>query len=359
MKVLHYVDESNLAWMVPWIALLKELRGLGVENVVICRSGGTLSDALDDAKILNFSYDPVAQWLPQLTRDLGEMIDRLRPDIIHTRLSAAAYLGGYWGKRKSIPVISTFDKYPKAKYYKNADVLVGCSTAVTKYIKTLDLPRAREIVTILNPIVVESYVRDEAVRVEHRARIGLEPDDIAVIGMGRFVDWKGWDYYLRAIVEIPADIPKLKFILVGSGEEGKSLRALAEELGVRERVSFYPFTLDVRPWLWASDIFVQPSYEPEGFSLMLVEAMAAGLAPIATNIGGSLDVIKDGENGLLVNPRDATGLRNAIISLLDPEMRKRMAVASQNSLDAVRIDRIAQQTLELYRRSLTLGKFID
>lgn len=358
MRVLHYVDENNLAWSAPWIQLLKAMGKLGVENIVACRSGGTLSGLLDDARILNFCYDPIAQWLPAFTFDLGKIVDRVRPDIIHTRLSSAARLGGYWGRKKGIPVISTFDKYPKAKYYKDSDVLIGCSSAVTEHVKKLDLPRARALFTVLNPVLVEYYARDEKVRSEHRAKLGLAPDDVAVIGMGRFVAWKGWDDYLSAVASI-TDVPNLKFILVGSGEEEKKMRELACNLGVEKRVAFFPFAADVRPWLWAADIFVQPSYEPEGFSLMLVEAMASGLPPVVTDIGGTPDIVENGKNGITFAPRDVDGLKNGILSLLDRGVRERMAHAALTSLDAVKVDVIAEQTLEVYKRTLRLGKFTD
>ncbi len=354
MRVLHYVDTNHLAWMAPWIQLLKELETRGVENYVLCRKDRTLSPALEKAGIQHEEYNPPAQWIPPAALGLGKIIDRLKPDLIHTRLSAAAALGGYWGRKKGVPVLSTFDKYPKAKYYKNSDALIGCSSAVTTFIKGLNLSHAFTVETILNPVMAEHYLRDESVRTEFRRKMNVGNETV-VLGMGRFVAWKAWDDYLRAIALVSPET-NARFWLVGGGEESgkteKSLRDLAKELGIEKRVEFFPFASDVRPWLWASDVSVQTSKEPEGFSLMLLEAMAAGLMPIATNIGGTLDIVRDGKNGLLIKPGDPPALAAGIERANDAALREEMARNAVLSAAEVNVSRIADETLVLYRKTL-------
>ena len=144
--------------------------------------------------------------------------------------------------------------------------------------------------------------------------------------MGRFVAWKAWDDYLRAVALLSTDV-KARFWLVGSGPEEARLKKLARLLKLEERVQFFPFAADVRPWLWASDLFVQTSKEPEGFSLMLIEAMAAGAVPLATNIGGTLDIVKDGENGLLFRPSDVKSLSALMMRAMNPASHKNVPQA--------------------------------
>lgn len=351
MKILHYVDENRLAWMAPWIQLLKELEKYDVHNTVLCREGGTLSQELLKFQIHVFTYTPVAQWLPFFSAGISKIIDIVKPDVIHTRLSSAARLGGYWGRKKDIPVVSTFDKYPKAKYYKNSDVLVGCSSAVTAHIKKLDLPHARLITTILNPVLSKHYARDQSVRQEHRRTYGVKPGEVVVLGMGRFVGLKAWDDFLRAVSLIP-EKSGCRFWLVGSGDEEKKLKDLALKLGIQKRVRFFPFTADVRPWLWASDVFVQTSKKPEGFSLMLLEAMAAGAVPVATSIGGTLDIIRDGVDGFLFSPSDIKALSAAILKAGQPDVRESMALNARRAASAVSVERISQETVNIYRQAL-------
>lgn len=355
MKILHYVDENRLAWMAPWIQLLKELEKRGVQNAVLCREGGTLSQELVKSGIAVFTYTPPAQWLPVFTSGIGKIVDQVKPDLIHTRLSSAAYLGGYWGRKKNIPVVSTFDKYPKAKYYKNSDVLIGCSSAVTAHIKKLKLPRARLIATILNPVLSKYYTRDLSARQKCRQSLGVKPGECVVLGMGRLVGWKAWDDFLRAIALIP-EREGYHFWLVGSGAEEKKLRGLAAQLGIRNRIRFFPFAADVRPWLWAADLFVQSSKEPEGFSLMLIEAMAAGAVPIATNIGGTLDIVEDGVNGLLFGPSDIRALSATILKARREETRASMSLNAQRSAADINVGRISEETVDIYDKALQLKR---
>ncbi|WP_255415974.1 glycosyltransferase family 4 protein [Pyramidobacter sp.] len=341
--------------MAPWIQLLKELEKRGVQNSVLCREGGTLSQELAKSGIDVFTYTPPAQWLPVFTSGIGKIVDRAKPDLIHTRLSSAAYLGGYWGRKKNIPVISTFDKYPKAKYYENSDVLIGCSSAVTAHIKKLKLPRARLIATILNPVLSKYYTRDWSARQKCRQSLGVKPGECVVLGMGRLVGWKAWDDFLRAIALIP-ERGGYHFWLVGSGNEEKKLKNLSAKLGIQNRIRFFPFAADVRPWLWAADLFVQSSKEPEGFSLMLIEAMAAGAVPIATNIGGTLDIVKDGVNGLLFSPSDIRTLSAAILRANHEEARASMALNAQRSAADINVGRISEETVDIYNKTLQLKR---
>lgn len=350
MRILHYVDENNLAWVEPWIQLLKELSKLGVENHVLCRDGGSLTERLKENSIPFFHSTPYFQWAPWLARDVGRVIDAVKPDIIHTRLSSAARLGGYWGNKKRIPVVSTVDKYPKAKYYRNAGLIIGCSSAVTSHMRSLGFHEGL-LRTVLNPVLMDRYVRQAAVRESHRASLGVSADEFVIIGMGRLVDWKAWDDYLRAIALVPAAL-KCRFWLVGSGDEERKLVKLASDLDISDRVTFFPFMKDVRPWLWASDLFIQTSKKPEGFSLMLIEAMASGVVPIATNIGGTLDIIEDGVNGFMFSPRDYAGLARIMENVLDRNLIAAAAPKAVASASKVSISNIAQDTLSIYREVL-------
>ena len=98
MKVLHYVDENNLAWGETWVQLLTELSKHGVENFVACRDYGTLTERLEKNGIRFGLCRPVSQMLPFTNTKLGGFIDEFKPDLIHTRLSSAAKIGGWWGK---------------------------------------------------------------------------------------------------------------------------------------------------------------------------------------------------------------------------------------------------------------------
>jgi glycosyltransferase involved in cell wall biosynthesis len=328
LRVLHYVDENSLSWAEPWLQLLEELKRLGVENVVLCRPGGTLGDKAESRGFPVRRYRPPFPWAPALCRGVPSVLKAVKPDLIHTRLSTAAALGGYWGQKLGIPVLSTIDKYPKGKYYRWSSHIVGCSTAVSEHMKGLGFPSCK-VSTIHNPIKVERYARDVEARKSLRASAGVGEDELIFLGCGRFVGWKAFDVLLLAYDRLSALRPHRLWI-AGSGAMEQEWQALSRSLSSHDRVSFFGFVEDIRPLLWAADVFVQPSKEPEGFSLMLLEAAAAGLPLIATAIGGTLDIADD-RCGWLVPPDDADALARAMSMALNEDLTEKALLAADKA----------------------------
>ena len=102
--------------------------------------------------------------------------------------------------------------------------------------------------------------------------------------------------------------------------------------------------------------FVQPSREPEGFSLMLIEAMASGTIPVATNIGGTLDIVQDGENGFLFAPRDVPRLAELLQTAGLCANRNKLAQNAAASAREISVAKIAVQTFDLYREACALRR---
>ena len=352
MKILHYVDENNLAWGETWIQLIKELTAQGTENFVVCKPGGTLASRLKEEGLNFDTAAPIVQALPFTNQALGRILKREKPDIIHTRLSAAALIGGWWGRRMGIPVVETVDKYPKLKYYKDASMIFPCSTAVMEHMVNVGFP-SDKCVVVYNPVDIPRYKRDNSVRKEVRQKYNVAENTKIILGAGRFVDWKGFEYLIEAYAELLQSGIQVDTCLwlVGDGPEMSKYRALVEKLNLGEKVTFHGFARDIRPWLWASDIFVQPSQEPEGFSLMLLEAMSAGLPSIATNIGGTLDIIEDGVNGWLMRTGGDNDLADKMRHVLsDSSLLADTAVKAQESASKFNVHDIAAETIDLYRQ---------
>jgi len=354
MKILHYVDENNLAWRETWIQLIKELGRLGIENSIVCKSGGTLSSRLREEGFSFSTCDVPVAWLPQTALELGRIIGRFRPDIIHTRLSSAARIGGWWGKRMGIKVIQTIDKYPKAIYHKNASFLIACSESVKAHM--LRNGFRNDMMTVIhNPVNAGMYKRDEKVREVIRKKLGAGRDTRIIMAAGRFVEWKGFDVLLKAYAAVLNEKTTADSILLllGDGEEKGQLYDLAEKLGLKGRVIMPGFVQDIRPYLWGSDIFVLPSKTPEPFGIILLEAMASGLAPIATMAGGPLDIIKDGLNGWLVDIDNPVHLSERLCYALNNEdIVKSIAECAAAGACDFDVAEIARKTVAVYEKIL-------
>lgn len=352
-KILHYVDENRLAWAESWIQLIRELESKGLTNRVVCKSGGTLTDRLHEAGLHFDTFNIPISWLPQTGVKLGRIISDFSPDIMHTRLSSAARIGGFWARKTGVPVIQTVDKYPKAHYHKNADHLITCSESVKRHMIKLGYPETM-ISTVFNPVDPKKYVFDKEKAENTRRRLGFMPEEKIILGAGRFVDWKGFDILVEAFNSFLNECNvNARLLLLGDGEEKENICKLVKTLGIEERVIMPGFIEDIRPYMWASDIFVLPSKKPEPFGVVLIEAMASGLASIATEAGGPIDIIKDGVNGCLVEINSAKNIAKKIKLLLEnDDLKNKIATEGIETVsNKFNVQDIAMKHVDIY------GKF--
>jgi glycosyltransferase involved in cell wall biosynthesis len=123
--------------------------------------------------------------------------------------------------------------------------------------------------------------------------------------------------------------PKLHLLLIGDGPDRIELENQVQVLGIHDHVTFLGNQSDVRPYLNAADIFVLPS-KSEGISNALLEAMSAGLACVATTVGGNSDILDQGRCGVLLPPGDVSAWSSSLIELgNDPEKCRVLGEAAQ------------------------------
>jgi len=163
--------------------------------------------------------------------------------------------------------------------------------------------------------------------VRQAKRLGLAP----VVGsVTRLSHEKGLDIALRAM----AAVPETTFVLVGHGDDECALQELAQELGRGEHTHFVGFQAEPQDYLAGIDVFVQASRR-DAMSLATLEAMAAGLPVVATDVGSTEEAVVDGVTGLLVPPEDVAALHDAITRLLgDPALRARLGAAGRARYEA-------------------------
>ena len=353
LRVLHYVDENNLTWSESWVQLLNKIGKSNVENVVVCRDGGTLISKLRNVGIECFTYKPRLSSLPCTAFGFDLKIKEIRPDIIHTRLSSAASIGGYWGNKENIPVAATLDKYAKYKYYKNVSVLLACSAGVMQDMINQGFPNNR-IRVLHNAIDISRYKRDIEIGTMKRQELSLKSGELLFISAGRFDAGKGMGVLINAFAVLTNKLRvNAKLLLLGDGPDRNNCIGIAERLGLDGKVLFPGFVSDVRSWFWASDIYVFPSDKPDAFGISLLEAMASGLPPIATNVGGPLEMIQDGINGVITEPGNCDALAEAMAKMAaNADFRKRIAGNAIISSERFDIENVAEETVNFYNEIL-------
>lgn len=147
------------------------------------------------------------------------------------------------------------------------------------------------------------------IRAEKRKELKIESDDVVIVSVGELNKNKNNTIVLDAISQI--ENSKIKYCICGVGEEEENLRKQVHDLNLEDRVLFLGYRKDVIDILFASDIFIMSSFR-EGLSRSIMEAKAAGLICIVSDIRGNRDLIDRSELGFLCNPKDSNAFANAI-----------------------------------------------
>jgi glycosyltransferase involved in cell wall biosynthesis len=170
---------------------------------------------------------------------------------------------------------------------------------------------------------------------------------------GRLVERKGMDFLIDSWGDVAKGCPDATLLVLGDGPLLKGMKERASGLGIADSVVFQGHVNRVLDFLHATDVFVLPSFQ-EGMPNSLLEAMASGLSVVATKIGGVVDIVKNGENGLLTEPGNARDLGEKILALLkDEELEKRLSSNALKTIESSHIlDEISHEYRKLYERML-------
>ncbi len=160
-----------------------------------------------------------------------------------------------------------------------------------------------------------------------RQALGL-PQRPTLVIVATLRNWKGHSYLLEAFSRLRSVLPEWQLVIVGDGPQRQNLERMVGELGLASAVRLVGRRDDVPAWLNAAELFALPSYGEEGVPQAIMQAMACGLAVVSTPIGAIAEAVIDKTTGLLVPPRDASALAQALQQLMtDQALRERYAAA--------------------------------
>ncbi len=265
-------------------------------------------------------------------REIRNLIQRIKPDLVHTHSSKAGILGRLAAHRLGVKNIFTAHGWAFAEGTSRSRKLISippeiiaakwCNRIITVSAADRELAiqqhisKAEKFITIHNGI---SDISEQLI-----ARPDNETPVLAMVA--RIAPPKNFLVLLNALALISS-----KFILriVGDGPELNQVRDHAKNIGINEKVEFMGSRDDVPEILSSSDIFILSS-DWEGFPISILEGMRAGLPIIASNVGGISEAVIEGVNGHLVERKDTHALSRAIRLLIeDPEKRVKMGQRSR------------------------------
>lgn len=363
MKVLQVTTHLNMGGIANYIlSLCRKLEAMGI-GCVAASSGGDLDPEFEKSGIhrkrLNMrTKNEFGLKVFSSIFSLVKIIKEEKIDIIHahTRVSQAAVF--FASQITGVPYITTCHGFFKKRLRKIFDTwgrrVIAISEAVADHLER-DLGVKKErIVLIYNGVDADRFSKGYPAERPDIVKKSLGIKGGPVIGtIGRLSPVKGQRFLIEAMARVVADRKDAELLIVGDGPEGEDLRNHARSLGLESAVHFIGSSPDTRKFLSVMDIFVFPSVK-EGLGIALLEALAAGRACVASEVGGIGTIIKDGLNGLLVPVGDPVAMAGAISAILDDrEWAGRMG---ENGRAMVRetfsLDSMAGRVIALYREVL-------
>jgi glycosyltransferase involved in cell wall biosynthesis len=187
-----------------------------------------------------------------------------------------------------------------------------------------------------------------------RAEVGIAPDTVLALFIARFTLQKQPLAMIEAFRRAAPEVGNLQLLMVGDGELKEQAVALVREYGLEGRIIFQPFRQDVPDVLAAADIFVLPSLW-EGLPIGLLEAMAMCKAVIASDVDGTVEVVKDGFNGRLVSTKDLPGSVSRVLVELgkDAPQRRRLGEEAGKAVREIyNVERMTKEIEGIYHEIL-------
>jgi len=314
--------------------------------------------AVDFTPALGFQCS-VSPSLYRLALDVARVF---RPDVIHTHniFFMASLVAPLIKRALNLPLVTTMHLGSLAalplpggwvaRLYeatvgrwilKNSDLVVAVSESVREHGRGLGVPDDK-IVTISNAVNIPPISVSDRMKDARR-----------VVFVGRLIANKGPHLFVEAAGRVLPFFDNVQFDLIGDGPMRRRLENAVIRRGLESRVRFWGFREDVHDMLNSSTIFVRPSFS-EGLPLTVLEAMACGVPVIASRVAGTVEVVRDGETGILVEPGDVSALTDAIVLLLRDEEKCRTLASNARSLveNYCGWDRVASKILTQYERLL-------
>lgn len=371
LKVLH-LRTSNGFWgpdrqVLQLICPLQE-RDISMDILVLYRptiGEVALHPLVEQAREHGARADQVLDRRQKPFGVLAQVNRRIRSGgyhLVHTHEYKGNLAGGWPAWRLGLPTVASVrgytDRTLPLRAYKWFDLLVTLrfftrivtvSEAVREQVLRAGHPP--EYVITLHDAVDTTIFSPDRARGTTRLRdeLGCDTKQLLICAVGRLSPEKGHSILLTAFQQVVAVIPSARLILVGDGPLRASLRTQAASCGLGDHVIFVGYRDDVESFIAASDLVVMPSLR-EGFGDPVIEAMALCKPVIASRVGGMVEIVRDGDTGLLVPPEDSDSLAWAIITLLkNPQVRTRMGLQGrQVVLQEFTVEQLADSLATLY-----------
>ena len=365
-KVMLICTTDNMIWqfLVPHI---RQLRELGADVDCICAKTGFWFDELRDSFGFNMIDITMKRTPVNLTnlkayKQLIKLTKENKYDVIYCQQPVGGMMGRFIGRKFKLPVIYTAHGFfffkgnnpIKNFIYRTAEKIMSRWTDAIITMNFYDYNaavkfKAKSVHKIngigLNP---KKFSNEKFDPDAFRKELGIKKNEKVILSVSEFIKRKNYATMLQSFAELCKTRKDVKYILVGTGKLIEQMKALADTLGIRNKVIFTGYRKDIDKIMKISDVFFHQSFH-EGLTMGIIEAMYFGLPVVASNVRGNAELIMP-QGGILTHSKDVQSHIIALNHILnDPEMARKMSEFNKNHSKQYLLPVVQEQLLDVYK----------
>jgi glycosyltransferase involved in cell wall biosynthesis len=336
---------------------------------LVASAGGAMVHQIERAGGVHITLplatkSPFGLWRNAAT--LEALIRDRKVSLVHARSRAPAWSAWLACERTGVPFVTTYhgtysEGLPLKRFYNGVmargRIVIAASRFIANLITArygLDPARIRVIPRGVDPAVFDPDTVSGN-RIAKLAEAWRLPDDVRVVMLpGRLTSWKGHAVLLEAVAAL--NRPDVMCVFVGSDQGRRrytnELKQLAAGLGIADRLRLVGQCDDMPAAFCLSDVVVHASVQPEAFGRVVIEAQAMARPVIASDLGGPVETVRQGETGWRVPPNDPAALAAAIATALDLDPDARLALGQRARASVPTVRAMQDATLDVYETIL-------
>lgn len=353
-NILFIVRTMGLGGTENVVLQLCEILSDKVNKIVVCSSGGVHEKKLQEMGIKHYMIPDIASKNPmnilKSCYSIKNVIDKERITIVHSHHRMAALYAELVAPKSVIRVANAHNTFTDKKKltqwaYRNTKVIAVGEIVKKNLTDFFKIPKD-QVCVIHN--AVKSF-DGKIVQVEALCQERTK-GNVLIGNIGRLSEQKGMTYFIEAAAITSKIHPEARFIIVGDGEEREQLYAIVKKKGLLDRVLFLGYRNDIQNVMSQLDFVVLSSLW-EGLPLTPIEAYSVGKTVIGTAVDGTIEIIRDGVDGYLVEPRNPEQLAERMNELIEnSEMRKELELRAKERYQIeFSFDKLTQRYIEFYK----------